>query len=59
MPGENPDYDHDFEAEVRCEECGNDEADCACEEGEEDLQDQAECAICGADEDDPVHQEEV
>ena len=59
MSDENPDYDHDFVALRVCEECGNDESGCVCEEDEQDLQNQAECDVCGKDEDDTVHQEEV
>jgi hypothetical protein len=55
----NPEYDHDFEAEVICQNCGNDDSGCECDDDESDLQDQDECVICGEGADDLIHQEEA
>jgi hypothetical protein len=55
-PGNDDDdqYDHDFEPEQICLECGEDESNCECEEGGE-IGDGEECVVCGLSQDDPVH----
>jgi hypothetical protein len=47
-------YDHDFEPEQVCLECGEGESNCECEEGGE-IGDGEECLVCGMSEADPVH----
>lgn len=50
---EDDQYDHDYDP--NCEECGEEESDCECEDG---FTDSGECAICGFSEDDPIHQDD-
>lgn len=60
MPDEDSEFDHEFEAERICQNCDTYEMDCDCEVDDQQIEDEegGECAICGADEDDPVHQSE-
>jgi hypothetical protein len=59
MPEETieSEYDHDFEAEELCSGCEESLDNCSCEDEQEPM-DGTACAICGADEDDPCHQDE-
>jgi hypothetical protein len=56
MPNDKGEY-HEYEEEVTCDECGNDEASCVCDEDVQDLSYMDVCVHCGEYEDDPVHEE--
>lgn len=55
---EDSDYDHAFEAEEVCTQCGEIADNCeGHEDFEEEFEDSEECAICGNDRGDPIHGE--
>jgi len=49
---------HEFEERVTCQNCGNDEAGCVCEEDEQELEDQGICDVCEEYEDHSNHGED-
>lgn len=55
----NPVFEHEYEQEVTCAFCNNDEESCGCEEDEQELEERDSCAICGEEEENTVHQEFV
>lgn len=50
---EDTEYDHDFEPEQLCANCGEPADNCECDDQE--MEDQDECCVCGGSEADPVH----
>lgn len=58
---ENPAFDHEFEAEIVCTYCLNQEEWCGCDDDDRNIQDSDDdvCVVCGEEEAHISHQEYI